>query len=87
MDNLLEITKNTLNEKYKEIYELTEPINITKTNNMNEYSNDIKYIQKSENMLTTVYAYIYNIDEYGEFYLEVILEGNKFINKNKIKNN
>ena len=84
MDNLLEITKNTLNEKYKEISELTEPKNITKTNNIYEYPNDIKYVQKSENMLTTVYAYIYNIDEYGEFYLELILEGNKFI-KPKIK--
>ena len=84
MNNLMEITKNTLNKKYKDISRLTERINKTRINLIEEFSEDIKYTQKSENMLTTGIAYINNINEYAEFYMDLILEGNKFI-KPKIK--
>ena len=84
MNNIMEITKNILNEKYKDISKLTERINKTKKNSIEEFSEDIKYTQKSENMLTTGIAYINNINEYAEFYMDLILEGNKFI-KPKIK--
>ena len=84
MDNIMEITKNILNEKYKDISELTERINKTKINYIEEFSEDIEYTQKSENMLTTGKANINEINEYAEFYMDLILEGNKFI-KPKIK--
>ena len=84
MDNIMEISKKILNKKYKEISELTERMNKTINNFIEEFSEDIKYTQKSENMLTTGLAYINKINQYAEFYMDLVLEGNKFL-KPKIK--
>ena len=67
MDIITKITQKTLNERYKRISDSTDRTNTTKTNYIEKYEEDLKYTQKSENMLTNVVAYIYKLTEYGEF--------------------
>ena len=78
LDNVLEITSTILNSKYKAISDSTERINKKKENYIEEYDEEIKYIQKTENMMTTVLAFIEKLTEYGEFILEFDLLGDKF---------
>ena len=78
LDNITEITKDTLNSEYQKISDKTNRINKTITNYIKTYPEIIKYVQKSENMLTNVYASIKNLTEYGQFLLEFTLEGEKF---------
>ena len=78
LDNITEITKDTLNSEYQKISDRTNRINKTTTNFIKNYPNILKYTQKSENMLTNVYATITNLTEYAQFQLDFILEGEKF---------
>jgi DNA-binding protein H-NS len=78
LNNITEITKEILNGKYEKISNSTNRINKKRTNYIEEYKQDLKYVQKTENMMTNVTAYIDNLIEYGEFKLEFTLEGTKF---------
>ena len=78
LNNITELTKEILNGKYEKISNSTNRINKTRTNYIEEYEEDLNYVQKSENMKTNVVAYINRLTEYAEFKLEFILEGTKF---------
>ena len=78
LDNITEITKETLNSEYQKISDATNRINKTTTNFIKHYPETLKYVQKSENMLTDVIASISNLYEYAQFILEFSLEGKKF---------
>ena len=78
MNDITEITKKTLNGRYQKISDSTNRIDKERTNHIERYKGDLKYVQKSENMLTNVTAYFKDLTEYGEFKLEFTLEGDKF---------
>ena len=79
LDNIKEITKNTLNDRYQRIYDSTEQINKIRTNYIEQYEEkDLRYTLKSENMMIRVLADIKNLSEYSEFKLKFTLEGEQF---------
>ena len=79
LDTITEITKETLNGRYQRMSDSTNRINKNVVNYIEKYDEkDLKYTQKSENMLTTVTAGIKKLNEYVEFKLDFTLEGEKF---------
>ena len=79
LDTITEITKETLNGRYQRMSDSTNRINKNVVNYIEKYDEkDLKYTQKSENMLTTVTADIKKLNEYAEFKLDFTLEGEKF---------
>ena len=78
LDSITEITQNTLNGRYQRISDSTNRINKIRTNYIEKYEEELKYTQKSENMLTNVVAHVHKLTQYGEFILEFTLEGTKF---------
>ena len=79
LGNITDITAKILNNKYQEISDSIKRINKIYENIEEKYQGNLKkYIQKTENMMTTVITKIKNLTEYGEFKLEFKLEGDKF---------
>ena len=77
VDTILDITAKIMNKQYKAISDST--VRIDKTINIDEEHDErMKYIQKTENMMTTVRAYIEKIKDYAEFKFDFTLDGNKF---------
>ena len=73
-----DITSYILNNEYQKISDTTEIINKYHQNYIDEYSDVIKYKHQSENMMIQANAYIKKLNEYAEFKLDLVLEGNKF---------
>ena len=62
-----------MNKQYKAISDST--VRIDKTINIDEEHDErMKYIQKTENMMTTVRAYIEKIKDYAEFKFDFTLD-------------
>ena len=78
MDFCTDITSYILNNEYQKISDSTERINKTRKNYIEDYSDIIKYKHQAENMMNEAKAYIKNLNEHSEFYLDLTLEGNKF---------
>ena len=78
LDFCTDITSYILNNEYQKISDSTERINKTRKNHIENYSDIIKYKHQAENMMNEAKAYIKNLNEYSEFYLDLTLEGNKF---------
>ena len=72
-----DITSYILNNEYQKISDSTKRINKIRRN-YTDFSNRIKYKLQSENMMVNGNAQIKKKNEYAEFQLDLIFEGNKF---------
>ena len=80
--NLNEIsicTRAILNSEYVKIYNKTKPIDYKYSNYIEKYNKPIEHEQNADHMTIKGNASIYNIKEYAEFKLDIILEGRYFI--------
>ena len=73
------VTRRILNNEYQKIFREIKPINYKYTNNIKNFNLQNEYEGKSDHMSNNASVNIFNVGEYAEFKLDLILEGYNFI--------
>ena len=86
MDNLYsylsscaQSTRFVLNSEYQKIYKETKLINTKYLNFIQKFDQKIEYESKADHMTNYANADIFNINEYAEYKLDLILEGTNYL--------
>ena len=79
LSTCIKVTSSVLNSEYQKIYKEIKPINTKYSKFIPKYDQIIKYESKSDHMTNYANANIFDINEYAEFKLDLLLEGTSFI--------